>query len=465
MSMYNIKRNILKLTAIFFILFAFFTAYVIYLQLIQSASHAHNPLDSRNSVLNDNIVRGAIYDNRGRILAKNGDDGARYYPFGEAMAFVTGYADKKIGTGGAESYFNQELSGKTKELTMMGPIGELLRNNQGNDLILTVDSECQQAAFDALEGRRGAVVVLDATTGAILALVSSPAYNPNRIVEEWSALNEGEDHLLLNRAINGLYPPGSIIKPMIVDMALENAVTDEHELFTCGGFLDVGGGFSIKEAHDGVHGNLHLKDALVESCNVTFGTLAIRLGADNLEKGFKRYGFYEPIRGEIFESASHIPEFKTLDKGDIAQIGIGQSMLLVTPIRMALIASSIANDGVMMEPYLLEKIISSKGIILNEHKKKELSRVMTKERAGLLKNWMEEVVLSGTGKAAKVSGIRVAGKTGTAENSSDKEHSWFIGFAELEKRKIAFAILIENGGSGADTAAPIARKLILSFEK
>lgn len=463
--MTDIKRKILQVTKFLIILWLIFTTYLFYLQVVKAEDFARNSMNLRNAIFQNKNIRGTIFDCENRPLAKNNDENVRIYPMGEAAAHIVGYANPNIGNSGVENYFNNELLGSTKELKNMGYIAQFFNSKNGNNLILTLDSDIMQTAYNALEGKRGAVVVIDAKTGGVLAMVSSPSFNPNAVESEWNVLNEHTDTPLMNRAANGLYPPGSIIKPMMADIALSNTVTDEHEIFECTGEIDVGKGYSIKEAHNDVHGHLHLKEALVKSCNITFGALAMRLGAEKVESGFENYGFYEPIRGEIFETASHIPDFKTLDKGDMAQIGIGQSSLLVTPLRMALIASAIANDGILAEPYVLEKILSPSGYVLNEHKKKELLRIMSKERAGLLSDWMEEVVASGTGKAAKVSGIKIAGKTGTAENANDKEHSWFIGFAEIGERKVAFSVLVENGGSGADVAAPIARKIVLSMDK
>ncbi|MBP3722035.1 MAG: cell division protein FtsI [Selenomonadaceae bacterium] len=463
--MTDIKQKILKTTKFLIILSLIFIIYLLYLQVVKAEDFSRNSINLRNTIFKNNNIRGTIFDCENRPLAKNNDENIRIYPMGESAAHIVGYANPNIGNSGIENYFNNELLGSTEDFKNMGYIAQIFNCKKGNNLILTLDSDVMQTAYYALEGKPGAVVVIDAKTGGVIAMVSSPSFNPNVIQSEWQVLNENPESPLMNRAANGLYPPGSIIKPMMADIALSNAITDEHEIFECGGEIDVGKGYTIKEAHNDTHGHLHLKEALVKSCNITFGTLAMRLGSEKLESGFERYGFYEPIRGEIFETASLIPNFKSLDKGDMAQIGIGQSSLLVTPLRMALIASAIANDGVLAEPYVLEKIISPSGYVLKEHKKKELLRIMSKERAELLSDWMEEVVISGTGKAAKVSGIKIAGKTGTAENAKDKEHSWFMGFAEIGERKVAFSVLVENGGSGADVAAPIAKKIILNMEK
>ena len=151
----------------------------------------------------------------------------------------------------------------------------------------TIEADAQQAAYDGLAGRKGAVVVLDADTGAVLAMVSAPAYDPNNVEDNWKAMSQEADGPLLNRTVQGLYPPGSTIKPMIADAALTDGVTNEQETFDCPGILDVGGGHSIRESHGEVHNRVDLRKALTESCNVTFGTLGMRLGDDKLKKALK----------------------------------------------------------------------------------------------------------------------------------------------------------------------------------
>lgn len=461
----TLKRHVLQTGAFLLLCLGALALYIVYLQVVVAEGLEKNPLNRRGMQIETGIRRGTILDAEGRALAQSTQPGNRSYLMGEAMAFVTGYATDALGSSGIEGYANRELLGITEEMGNMGPIAQVFQSERGNDVKLTIDSDAQQAAYSAMAGRRGAAVVLDMDTGAVLALVSSPAYNPNYIDMEWDSLTGRQDSPLLNRALQGLYAPGSTIKPMIADIALEQGITDEHEVFDCTGSLDVGGGYTIQESHGEVHGSIHLDQALVKSCNVTFGTLAMRMGAKALKPGFARFGFDRVVDGELQEAASHLPDFPELDSGDIAQVGIGQSTLLVTPMHMALLAMAMANDGVVMKPYLIQQVISPQGVILKEAAPKKWFEATTRDRANLIDGWMEEVVQKGTGTAAKVSGIRVAGKTGTAENPAGKDHAWFIGSAAIGRHRIAFSILVENSGDGGTEAAPIARKIILSLDK
>ena len=461
----KIKLHVLQVARFLVLCFGLLAVYIVYLQTVAADGLAKDPLNQRGSQADADIVRGTILDSEGRALAQSSQAGSRSYPMGESMAFVTGYSDEEIGSSGIEGYANRDLLGITEEMGRMGPLAQIFQSERGNDVRLTVDADAQQAAYDGLAGRRGAVVVLDMDTGGVLALASSPSYDPNYIVSEWKTMTEREDSPLLNRALHGLYPPGSTIKPMIADMALEQGVTDTHEAFDCTGSLDVGGGYSIQESHGEVHGSVRLEQALVKSCNVTFGTLAMRMGAKPLEEGFLRFGFGKALEGELQESAPSLPDFPALDTGDIAQVGIGQSTLLTTPMHMALLAMAMANDGVVMKPYMIQQVVSPQNVVIKEHHPEKWLEATTQERANLLDGWMEEVVQKGTGTAAKVSGVKVTGKTGTAENPAGEDHAWFIGSATVGRHRIAFSILVENGGEGGKEAAPIARKIILSLDK
>ena len=456
----NTKRYVLRSTIFLLGCFGCLALYVIYLQTWAADDLAHNTLNQRAAAAESDILRGTILDTKGQKLAYSQHPGERNYPFSAVAAPVTGYIGEKIGSTGIESYANRELLGRTDTLGRLGPISQLLQSERGNDVKLTVDADVQQAAYDALGDRRGAAVVLDASTGAVLAMVSRPSFDPNVIEKDWETLRQAESSPLLNRAAQGLYPPGSTLKPMIADAALQEQVVDLKETFNCTGQLDVGGGSTIRESHGEVHGKVNLEKALIESCNVTFGTLAMRLGDKKLENAFERFGFNKTAGDEIQESASHLPVFSKLGTGDTAQVGIGQSSLLVTPLHMAMLASAFANGGIVMKPYLLDEVISPGGVIIRKNQPEKWFEATTPDRAALLDGFMEKVVTEGTGTAAKVSGVRVTGKTGTAENAVGKDHAWFIGSAEIKGRKIAFAIIVENSGGGGTEAAPIARKII-----
>ena len=459
----DVKRNVLTFTRFMLLLFALLLINVVYLHVFTADSLAQNPMNRRNAMSDSSSARGSIFDAQGRALAQM-SGGSRSYPMGMSMAAVTGYTTT-FGSMGMEAYGNRDLLGKTGEQNAFGPAAQLFGADVGNDIYLTVDADAEQAAYDGLAGRRGAAVVLDIATGAVVALVSSPSYNPATVADEWDSLIEREDSPLLNRALYGLYPPGSTIKPMIADWAMRTGMTDTREVFDCTGVLDVGGGYTIKESHDQVHGHIKLDQALIGSCNVVFGTLAMRMGARELKEAFKAFGFELAPEGEVKGETPHLPDFDALDQGDIAQVGIGQSTLLVTPMSMALLAEAFASGGVVMKPYMIDKVVSPDGAVLKEARPTKWFEATNKDRATMIDNWMEDVVQKGTGTSAKVSGIRMTGKTGTAENPAGDDHAWFIGSAKMGKRQLALAIIVENSGGGGTEAAPIARNIILSLDK
>lgn len=463
MADWKLRKQILQAASACMALFGVLALYIVYLTTWAAEDLSSNPLNMRSAAACADIWRGTIYDASGTVLAETADDGTRRYPFGKMMAAVTGYNGENIGSTGVEGHANRALLGLTDDMQRMGPLAQLLQTGRGNDVRLTVDANAQKAAYEGLAGRRGAVVVLDAETGAVLAMVSTPAYDPNDIETNWKVLSKQADGALLNRCVQGLYPPGSTIKPMIADAALTEGATDEKEVFDCTGTLDVGGGHTIGESHGEVHGKVTLRDAVTESCNVTFGTLGMRLGDAKLKKAYERFGFAEGIGEDIVMEPSHLPDFGKLSNGDQAQVAIGQGTLLVTPMHMALLADAFANGGRIMKPYLVQQVVSPNGMVVSETQPSVWRTATSPEMAAIIDSYMERVVEKGTGRAAHVFGVRVTGKTGTAENSAGADHAWFIGSADLPKRKIVFAVLVENGGGGGTEAAPIARRIIESL--
>lgn len=458
----QIKKYILHCSCFLLSCFCLLYIHLAYIQIFQADELAANPMNRRGNAAMD-VTRGAILDAYGNELVYSKAPGDRHYPYGAIMAPVTGYLGESIGSAGLESRLGDELSGQSRQLKNLGPISQLFSTGKGNDVKLTVDAELQQLAYEALGSHKGAVVVLDAHTGAVLAMVSKPAIDPSYVEGDWESLSKRQDSPLLNRAAQGLYPPGSTLKVMIADAAIDEKITDLNEKFDCTGKLTIGQD-AIRESHGAVHGKVNLQEALTESCNVTFGTLALRMRGQGLEDAFNRFGFMEQLEGEILESACHLPDFKHLPEGDIAQVGIGQSSLLVTPLRMAMLASAYANEGRIMLPYLVDEVISPQGVVVRKGSPAKWREVTTEQRARLISTFMEDVVTKGTGGAAAVAGVRVTGKTGTAENAAGADHGWFIGTAQLPKRTVAFCIIVENSGDGGIVAAPIARQIIINLK-
>ena len=437
--------------------------YLVKLSVWDAAELAAHPLNSRAALAENDVRRGRILDRAGSILAESDAEGQRRYPYGAALAPVTGYRTERYGAAGMERVEGRALSGVTGDMDRMGPLRTLLRADAGYDVRLTVDAALSETAWRALGAHRGAVVVMDAATGAVLAMVSTPAVDPAAVARDWDALTARADSPLLNRVTQGLYPPGSTLKPLIADAALNAGVTSEDEVFTCTGELAVGD-YVLHESHGEAHGKLNLADALRESCNVTFATLALRLGASGLSKAFSRFGVGEELTSpELMPAAAHVPELPQLPDGEIAQLGIGQGQILMTPLQMVLLADAFANGGEIMQPYLVDAVLSADGTALYRGAPSVWRTATTPARAALIDSYMAQVVAAGTGTAADVAGVRVTGKTGTAENATGTDHAWFIGSAERGGKKIVMAILVEEGGFGGAAAARIAHRLIGAY--
>ncbi|HWQ60865.1 MAG TPA: penicillin-binding transpeptidase domain-containing protein, partial [Negativicutes bacterium] len=264
-----------------------------------------------------------------------------------------------------------------------------------------------------------------------------------------------------NRAAQGLYPPGSTLKVLVAETALAEKITDLRKTYICEGSLKIGPDYVLGEANHRVHGKVDLEEALAVSCNVTFGRLALELGRSRMAKAFDRYGFARPLGGDIDEAASRLPDFSRLGDGDLAQTGIGQGSLLVTPLRMAMLATAFANKGVILRPFLVNRVTAPDGAVLKQFGSAEFVTAASPATAAEVNRMMRTVVNDGTGYAARIAGVKVAGKTGSAENPHGESHAWFIGFAPADDPVIAVAVIVENGGGGGDVAAPVARQLFL----
>jgi peptidoglycan glycosyltransferase len=317
----------------------------------------------------------------------------------------------------------------------------------------------QQRAYSILGNRRGAIVVLDIKSGAVLVSVSKPSFMPNAIEKEWNTISTASDSPLLNRAMQGLYPPGSIVKVLIADAALQQSSTNASKQFLCEGQLKIPPDYILHESGNSVHGRLNLEQALVVSCNVTFGSLALELGRRQIASAYQRFGFSKSIE-ELGEVPSRLPNFDQLGNGDLAQMGIGQSTLLVTPLKMATIAAAFANKGIVMKPYIVSSISSPAGDTVFSAQPQEWVTATSPEYAAKVAKMMQAVVSRGTGRQAGEYSVTIAGKTGTAENPHGDAHAWFIGFAPVTEPRFAIAVIVENAGSGGAIAAPIAGQIL-----
>lgn len=459
-----IRRSIYKVGLFSIGLLVVLLSYVIYIQVFESDMLAFHPLNRRTAEAARTVKRGQITDKHGEVLALSELSQKEYqreYPYDAVFAHVVGYDSPKYGKTGIEGRYDGYLSGQINPEKRLGAINQLFTGGAGNTVVLSMDAQLQQIAYQTLGNRRGAVVVMSPKSGAILAMVSRPAFDPNTLATTWDNVSQAANSPLLNRAAQGLYPPGSVIKGMVAEAALAEHIADENRQFSCNGSFKIGPDYILTEVNNTAHGKLDIKHALAVSCNVTFGQLALNLGRSKMAKTFERYGFTQLIKGDIQESSNQLPDFTRLNDGDLAQTGIGQGSLLVTPLRMAMLASTFANNGIMMKPYVVQKIVAPEGTLLRETKPEIWLSPVESKLAGQIADMMVSVVAEGTGSAAALRGIQVAGKTGTAENPHGASHAWFIGFAPAEDPQVAIAVVVENAGAGGSVAAPIARQILL----
>ncbi|MBS4534326.1 peptidoglycan glycosyltransferase [Clostridium sp. D2Q-14] len=465
------QKRIIKVLFLLSILFISLIVYLTYFELFR-AEEVKNSSYNKRPANDEYVLRGSIYDRNKTLLAystKSNDDAqVRNYEYNNLYSHIIGYYDNIYGQSGLEKSYNSALSDSNViddvknvffQVLDNFKINEenipLIKESQGHSLVLTIDHALQQYTKEQLGNRKGSIVVMNPKNGDILSMVNYPDFNPNDLSNNWEKISSDEENPLINRATEGLYTPGSIYKIITTTAALETEGIDTQ--FNCEGEINIGG-FILKD--QSAHGNVNLSEALIKSCNVSFGQIGVQLGQDNLNNISEKFMFNKKIPFDINTKKSIFPKNK-MDKAEIGSTSIGQGKLEVTPLNMALMTSAIANNGEMMTPNLVKSVINSNGTIIEESEPKVLSTVTTSEIANNITEMMVDVVNQGTGTQAKINGINVAGKTGTAQNSG-KDHVWFVAFAPAENPQIAISVLLENnGGSGGANAAPIARNIII----
>jgi peptidoglycan glycosyltransferase len=349
----------------------------------------------------------------------------------------------------------------------------------GNDLVLTIDPQVQQVALDQLEGNCGAAVALDPRTGAVLAMASSPPYNPNLVEDRFGEILAARGPCtpaapLLNRATQGLFIPGSTFKVITASAALESGrFTPESRFDDPGYCIEYGKRVSNFADQSGpeAFGNVTFREALQNSINSVFCNIGKELGPQAILEQAERFGFYELPPLETPESerrASGLYQRGRLifpddpNAVDPGRLAFGQERLLATPLQMAMVAAGIANGGVVMRPYVVDRILKPDGDILTKTSPDEYSEAVSPQTSAEITAMMELAVQAGTGTAAQIPGVRVAGKTGTAETGRPGENdTWFIAFAPADAPRVAVAVALSNqAGTGGGTAAPIARSIM-----
>ena len=445
-------------------------------QVGQASSLKNNPHNVRVLYSEYDRQRGAIVVGKQAIAVSVATKDAlkylRTYPGGPTYANLTGYYSLTIGATGIEQAENSVLAGDSDKLFVKRLSDYLTgRQPQGGAVVLTINPKAQQVAFDALAGKRGAVVALDPRTGAILAMASAPSYNPNplsshhpaQIQAAFNRLRNDPGSPLLNRAIRQAYPPGSTFKIITTAAALSSGRYNPSSQIPAPNAL------SFNDSNKKLHnfqgetcsggGQMTLADALRVSCNTAYGKLGIALGSDALARQARAFGFGESLSIPLPVSPSQFPPQQ--GQALTALSAIGQASDAVTPLQMAMVAAAVGNGGVLMKPYLVAQERAPDSSVIMQAHPQEMGRAVSTQVAAQLTGMMQNVVNHGTGTAAQLPGISVAGKTGTAENVPGKPtHAWFICFAPAQNPQVAVAVLVENGGIGGQAAAPIAKSVM-----
>ena len=458
------NRKIVSVLVIMCGLFLCIFVYLTWFSLFRADEIKTSNYNRRLWEREESVIRGTIYDRHGTVLAESrvDDSGSqkRVYPYGSLYAHVIVYNARSYGKTNLELAYNDYLlrTETIAEIIQYGMDDSDMK--KGCDLVTTLDHDLMVTARENMRGRNGAVVALNPQTGEVLCLFSNPSFDPNEgaLVENWSELASRDNSPFLPRATMGLYPPGSTFKIAVAAEALESGMEDyavEDE-----GTVRIDGR-DFRNASGKAYGHVGLMQGIKFSSNVLFAQLGVELGASRLKNAAERFMVTKKIPFDIDTSASEW-SYGSMEKTDLASVGIGQGKLLATPLNMALAAAAIANDGVMMKPYLVKSAVSANGVSMYQAVPEALATVVPKDTADEIAEYMLACVESGTGTNARIRGIEVAGKTGTAQNEREgMDHAWFIGFAPKDDPQIAVAVIQEySGGSGGSSCAPVAREII-----
>lgn len=481
------ERQIRVVATGFLILFGLLGLNINYIQVIASSDLANNPANKRLLIQEYDVQRGQILaaDRRTVIATSEETEGAlkylRRYPLGRLYAHMSGYYSFVFGRAELEQSYNDLLSGRAPEVALQTFVDEVLgRDRRGATLVLTIDPRLQQTAAESLGDRPGAVAAVNPQTGEVLALVANPSFDPNvlsshngeTIRSAWKRLNEDPDKPLLSAATDDFFPPGSTFKIVVAAAALENGVTPDTT-FPNPPELDLPQTTRTLQNFGGDHclggaSEITLAQALEVSCNVVFAEVGLELGAEKLAEQSRAFGYAGDIDFDIPFQEGNFPPAESFaeDLPGVAFSAIGQKDVRTNVLHMALIAGSIGNGGVMMEPKLVQEVRDPTGRIVRRLSPETFGQPMSPQNADALTRMMQAVVESGTGTAAQISGVAVAGKTGTAQNPGGDPHAWFVSFAPAEQPTIAVAVVVLNGGdlgseaTGGAIAAPIARTVM-----
>ena len=468
------NRQIAQLFGLAAVLFALLVAFTSRWTVFEAKSLEDKTANRRPLIEEQRIPRGLIVARDGSVLAKSVGKGrgksrvyTRDYPPGPLFSHAVGYSFIERGRSGLEKSRNDALAGEEDEFQSV--LSELEdERREGKDLVTNLDPDGQRTAIQALGGQNGSIVAIEPRTGRVRVMVSVPDFNPNEIPDRFTQLNRAEGSPLLNRATQARYPPGSTFKVVTAAAALDtgkfspSSVLDGRSPQTIGGVpLANSGGQSF--------GAVSLTDALTNSVNTVWGQVGQQLGPKTMYDYMERFGFnrkpsldYPPEQMDasgVFDSGRILTDD---DPVDIGRVAIGQERLQVTPLQMAMVAAAVGNKGRLMKPRLTDRVVAKDGRVTDRIEPDLQSRVMSPKAADELGQMMSRVVEEGSGTAGALSGIKVAGKTGTAEvDGGASNQAWFIAFAPVDEPRMAIAVTVERtSGQGGTAAAPLAKQVL-----
>jgi peptidoglycan glycosyltransferase len=477
-------KELRRLSILMLLMFLALFASTSVIQVVQAETLAENSRNTRALYDSYEVQRGSIIASGAEIASSVPSDDVfawqRVYVDGDMWAPVTGYINPALGAAtGIEQAMNQELSG-TAGSQFLARIDRILTGQppRGSNVELTLDAAVQRAAYDALGDLQGAVIAIEPSTGRVLAMVTSPSFDTNLLASHntgevndvYDALDADPTHPLYNRAIGGdLNPPGSTFKLVVASAALASGdYTPQSTLPNPASYQLPQSSSVIFNASGGTCGpgdTVTIADALRLSCNIPFAELAVELGDAAIREEADKYGFNSSFTMPLTSTASSYP--RALDDAQTALTGFGQGQVTATPLQMAMVSAGIANEGVVMNPRMVDQVIGADLSVEQTFDDTEFGRALDADVAAELVAMMVANVSDGAASGATIDGVDVGGKTGTAENGSGQPYTlWFTGFAPAENPQVAVAVVVEDGGgqdqsgSGNTIAAPIAKKVM-----
>jgi penicillin-binding protein A len=468
--------RIRNLFALVIVLFAALVGFTSYWSVFDADDLKANRANKRPLLEEQRIRRGLIYARDGTVIARNHVRGAgsnkfysRFYPVATLFSHPVGYNFVDRGRVGLERFYNDDLTGSNDEFETI--LDELRgKEQEGNDIVTTLDPSAQRVAKAGLAGRAGSVVAIEPQTGSVRVMASIPDFDLNSVPDDFASLRRAPGSPLLDRAAQSGYPPGSTFKVVTAAAALDSGEFTPQSTVNGRSPREIGG-VPLSNFGNEQFGDITLTTALTHSVNTVWGQVGEKLGKSTMFNYMNRFGFdrkpsIDLPRDEVRASGVFSERGRVLgpaDAIDIGRVAIGQERLQVTPLQMAMVAAAVGNGGRLMRPHLVDKVMDRDGRTVRRVKPGEENRVVSERTAAELGGMMSQVVQEGTGTAAALEGIDVAGKTGTAEKGAANQ-AWFIAFAPADAPRIAIAVTVEQtAGQGGTIAAPIAKQVMQSL--